>query len=264
MSSNLARSPAAPRFRRPKLSNLIADDLRGRIVREGMKPGDRLPNERALTEYYECAKGTVREALKELEVSGLVTMQTGPQGGAEIQTVPVEYSIQQLRTYLHFLELDFQAVYAVRRTVEVTLAESVVGRLSEEQLARLEENVRRCLAARDRNDRATERRLELDFHDMLCAASDNPFLNFICSFINGVLRDLVEFRRDENDARDAFGQHNTHSHLELITALRANDAAAVKSIMEEHMKCAESFMTKLDASLRGDMLSFSGSKDGAP
>jgi DNA-binding FadR family transcriptional regulator len=256
-------SPKRKPFQRPKLSNIIADDLRHWIARDRLKPGDRLPNERTLVEHYGCSKGTVREALKALEVGGLVKMQTGPNGGAQVQAVSIESSTQQLRTYLHFLDLDFQQVYAVRRTVEVTLAESVVGKLSEEQLARMEDNVARCHKAREAGDRTTARRLEVDFHDILCESCDNPFLVFICRFINGILRDLVEFRRDENDARDAFGKHNTQSHVDLIDAYRRQDRQAVRDISAEHMHCAEGFMTRLDASFRNDMLYFDGAPEGS-
>jgi DNA-binding FadR family transcriptional regulator len=244
-----------PPLGRPKLSNLIADDLRHRIARDRLKPGDRLPNERTLSEHYSCSKGTIREALKALEVNGLVQMQTGPNGGAEVQAVSVDSSIQQLRTYLHFLDLSFEQVYEVRRSVEVTLAVHMVGRVSADQLTRMEANVAACIAARDSGDRATARRLELDFHDILCESCDNPFLAFICNFINGVLRDLVEFRAEGKDARDAFGQHNAGSHLELIAAYRKGDAALVREIMDEHMRCAEVFMSQLDAAFRTDMLS---------
>jgi len=234
---------------------MVADDLRQHIARDRLKPGDRLPNERALIEHYGCSKGTVREALKALEVAGLVKMQTGPQGGAEIQAVSVDASVRQLRTYLHFMDLEFQHVYALRHSVEVALAQSVVGKLSEDQLQRMVDNVDLCTKARERGDRATARRLEVDFHDILCESCDNPLLAFICGFINGILRDLVEFRHDEEDTRDAFGQHNAHSHQELIEAYRRNDVVAVKSIMSEHMHCAEAFMSKLDASVHLDMLS---------
>lgn len=242
-------------FGRQKLSNLIADDLRHRIARDRLKPGDRLPNERALVEEYGCSKGTVREALKALEVGGLVKMQTGPNGGAEIQAVSVDASIQQLRTYLHFLDLGFEQVYEVRQSVEVELAQHVVGRVSEDQLKRMEANVAACMKARAEGDRATARRLELDFHDILCESCDNPFLAFICGFINGVLRDLVEFRRESEDERDAFGQHNAHSHLDLVAAYRKGDAGEVRRIMDEHMREALVFMSKLDAAFRDDMLS---------
>lgn len=260
MTITADKAPVQPRFRRPKLSNMIADDLRQRIARDRLKPGDRLPNERSLTEHYGCSKGTIREALKALEVAGLVKMQTGPNGGAEVQAVSVDASTRQLRTYLHFMDLEFQHVYAVRRSVEVTLAESIVGKLSADQFASLEDNVARCTEAREKGDRAAARLLEVNFHDILCESCDNPFLVFICGFINGILRDLVEFRRSETDTRDAFGHHNAHSHKELIDAYRNEDAEAVRRIMTEHMTCAETFMSKLDASVNPDMLSFDAGK----
>lgn len=68
--------------RRQKLAELISDDIKRWIATEGMTEGDRLPNEKTLMELYGCAKGTVREALKILEVEGLVTLKTGPGGGA--------------------------------------------------------------------------------------------------------------------------------------------------------------------------------------
>ncbi|MFC5486555.1 FadR/GntR family transcriptional regulator [Microvirga aerilata] len=249
----LIRGPR--RVHRAKLSDQIADDLRHWIARERLKPGDRLPNEKALIQHYGCAKGTLREALKGLEVQGLVKMQTGPNGGAEIQLVSIEAAMQQLRSYLHFQVLDFEQIYVVRRTLEVALAESVVGRLTEDQFTRLETNIHECIEARYRGDRTTGRRLEIEFHDILCESSNNPLLAFMCRFLNGLLRDLVEFRSDCYDEHEAFGQHNVGSHRELVAAFRAKDRRAVSRIMREHMCCAESFMKRLDAAFRSDLLS---------
>nr|WP_262273143.1 FCD domain-containing protein [Microvirga sp. HBU65207] len=187
-------TPGRGRMQRMKLSDQIAEDLRRWIAREGLKPGNRLPNEKTLMQHYSCAKGTLREALKALEVQGLVKMQTGPNGGAEIQPVSIDAAMQQLRSYLHFQVLDFEQVYVLRRSLEVSLAESVVGRLTEDRLQRLETNIEQCVEARDRGDRVAGRRLEIEFHDILCESCDNPLLAFICRFLNGLLRDLVEFR----------------------------------------------------------------------
>jgi GntR family transcriptional repressor for pyruvate dehydrogenase complex len=99
MKSDKERVPdrGRGRMQRTKLSDQIAEDLRRWIAREGLKPGDRLPNEKTLMQHYGCAKGTLREALKALEVQGLVKMQTGPNGGAEIQPVSIDAAMQQLR-----------------------------------------------------------------------------------------------------------------------------------------------------------------------
>ncbi len=255
MASKIDQDLKQGAARRPKRSNLIADSLRQRIARDRLKPGDRLPNERTLMEEYACAKGTMREALRALEVTGLVKMRTGPTGGAEVQAVSVDAPIRQLRTYLHFLDLNFRDVYAVRGCVEVILAESIVGKLSEKQFAQLENNVRCCAQARAQGDLAAARRLELAFHEILRERCENPFLAFICGFINGVLRDLVDFRHDESDAQDAFGQHNLDCHRELIHAFRQGDQDGVKRIMQAHMCAAEAFMSRLDVSIQSDMLS---------
>ncbi|WP_241963248.1 FadR/GntR family transcriptional regulator [Paracoccus suum] len=255
----MMQAPAArdevDRPRRAKLSNLISEDLLNWIAREGLKPGDRLPNEKTLMQHYRCAKGTIREALKVLEVQGLVEMQTGPNGGAVIRPVSIDAVTQQLRTYLHFQSLDFEEVYAIRHSLEVTLAESVVGKLDETQLTRLEENIESCVAALAAGERTKARHLELTFHDLLCESCPNPLLVFICHFVNGLLRDLVEFRSNSHDEHAAFAQANLESHRRLLDAFRANDRAAVSGIMAKHMCEAENFMTRLDAAVHSDMLS---------
>ncbi len=245
---------AAPSLRRIKLSDQIAEDLCRRIARERMEPGQRLPNEQALMQQYGCAKGTIREALKALEVQGLVTMRPGPNGGAEIRPISVDAAAQQLRRFLHFRQLDFAQVYAVRRGLEVALGTSVVGRLDAEALRGLDENIAACEAAFAAGEHVRGRNLELTFHDLLCDASDNALLAFMCRFINSLLRDLVEFRGGNKTEYAAFGAHNLDSHRQLVSAFRAEDPEAAGRVMHEHMCCAEHFMRRLDASFRNDLL----------
>ncbi len=251
---NLDDAEAAP-LRRIKLSDQIAEDLCRRIARERMEPGQRLPNERTLMQHYGCAKGTIREALKALEVQGLVAMQPGPNGGAEIRPVSIDAAAMQLRRFLHFRQLDFAQVYAVRRSLEVALGLSIVGRIDDGILQQLASNIDACQAAAEAGDLAHGRVLELKFHDILCDASDNALLAFMCRFLNSLLRDLVEFRSGSATEYEAFGAHNIDSHRRLVSAFRAEDAEAVGAVMHEHMCCAEHFMRRLDAAFHRDLLS---------
>ncbi len=66
----MTQAPVSTSPRRPKLAELISDDIKRWIAAESLGEGDRLPNEKALMELYGSAKGTVREALKILEVEG--------------------------------------------------------------------------------------------------------------------------------------------------------------------------------------------------
>lgn len=243
------------RLTRIKLSDQVAEDIRRRIARDGMHPGDRLPHERALMEHYGCSKGTIREALKALEVEGLVRMLSGPNGGPEIQPASIDIVTQQLRQYLHFQKIDFAQVYELRQSLEVSLARNVIGKLTPAHFRRLEENIRICEEANVAQDRAVVRRAETEFHDILCEASDNVILVFMCRFLNSMLRDLVSYRSESMREHEIFGEANIESHRQLLAAFRAEDGDAAARIMHDHMCCAESYMRRLDASFRSDLLS---------
>ncbi|MGH6762671.1 MAG: FadR/GntR family transcriptional regulator [Phyllobacterium sp.] len=243
------------KVKRIKLSDQVAEDLRRWIARDRMVPGDRLPHERALMERYGCSKGTIREALKALEVEGLIAMQSGPHGGPEIQPASLDVVMQQLRQYLHFKTVNFKDVYELRKSLEVTLALNVVGKLTDEHYRRLDENINICIAANETRNRTIGRAAETEFHDILCEASDNTLLVFMCRFMNDILRDLVNYRTDSLKEHEAFGDHNVESHQALLAAFRAHDRDAVSRIMTDHMCCAENFMRRLDASFQSDLLS---------
>jgi GntR family transcriptional regulator, transcriptional repressor for pyruvate dehydrogenase complex len=246
---------AQTKVKRIKLSDQVAEDLRRWIARDKMVPGDRLPHERALMERYGCSKGTIREALKALEVEGLIAMQSGPNGGPEIQPASLEVVMQQLRQYLHFQTVNFKDVYELRKSLEVTLALNVVGKLTDEHYRRLEENINICIEANRTRNRPVGRFAETEFHDILCEASDNALLVFMCRFLNSILRDLVNYRTESLKEHEKFGDHNVESHQALLIALKKQDRNAVVHIMEEHMCCAETFMRRLDASFQTDLLS---------
>ncbi len=83
MSDTTLPQPATTPKR--KRTDEIVDAIKRMIVEHGLGPGDRLPQERDLITQFSASKGTVREALKALEVQGLISVRTGPGGGAFIE-----------------------------------------------------------------------------------------------------------------------------------------------------------------------------------
>jgi len=104
------------RRKRQKLSDVIVESVKRSIVTDALKPGDRLPTERELMESFQCSKGSAREALKALEVEGLVSTRTGPSGGAYLNQAGTEPASRALRNYLHFQHLDGEQVYQCARS----------------------------------------------------------------------------------------------------------------------------------------------------
>src|SRR6201981_710650 len=68
----------------PKAPAVLADDLRERILRGDFPEGTALPPERELVDQTRMSRATIREALRILEVQGLVRVKTGRAGGAYV------------------------------------------------------------------------------------------------------------------------------------------------------------------------------------
>jgi hypothetical protein len=80
----------SPPLRSQKRGDLVVEEIKRWIAERRLGPGDKLPKEDELQTLFGVSKGTAREALKSLEVQGLVTVSTGPAGGATIGEVPLE------------------------------------------------------------------------------------------------------------------------------------------------------------------------------
>ena len=247
------KSNAIPAFRslpRRKLSDVIADEIKRWVLVEGRVAGDRLPQEQALTAQFLCSRGTLREALKSLEVQGLITVSTGPNGGATIATVSYECSARQLRNYLHFQTISIEHVYDMRMLIEVETAVAAVGHLDSADFTRLEGDIACCHgSAWGHGRQAAVRQAELDFHVVLARRCPNPLLAFQARFINDLLRDYIEFDVHTGADFDGFTADNSAYHKKLIDAYRAADHALVRRSMTEHIESARWHTLRLNGSM---------------
>ena len=70
------------RARAPRLADVIAGDLRQRILSGEIADGDPLPSQERLMKRFEVSQPSIREALRVLEADGLITVRRGKDGGA--------------------------------------------------------------------------------------------------------------------------------------------------------------------------------------
>jgi len=232
----------------PKRGDEMVDEIKAWIAEKRLAPGDKLPKESELQALFGVSKGTAREALKSLEVQGLVTVSTGPAGGATIGEVPLERTLQLLQNYLFFRALDIPQIYAVRRALEPELAAGAVPHLTEEHFAALERSIAVCAPhSSSREEALAQRQEDLHFHDVLAAANPNVLLRFMCQVINHLLRHSVAMGEPNQPAGHALGDSNVAAHRRLLAAARKGDAARVRKLMVEHIDEAERHVLKLAA-----------------
>jgi len=244
-------------FRAQKRSDVVVEEIKRWIAERRLVPGDKLPKETALQELFGISKGTAREALKSLEVQGLVTVSTGPVGGATIGEVPLERTFQLVQNYLFFRDLNVAQIYAIRRMLEPELAAGAVAHLTDPDFEALEHSIHICAPVPASAAQARAQRQEdLHFHDVLAAANPNALLRFICEVINQLLRHLVTLgNQPAHPAYKRLGDANVAAHRRLLVAARQRNANEVRRLMLDHIDEAGDLAAELDAALRQGFVS---------
>ena len=236
------------RVKRQKLSDLAAEEIKHWVMASNMQAGDLLLPERELMERLGVSKGTMREALKSLEVQGVIKVSAGAGGGAAVTAVSYEKSAELLSNYFFFEKLDAPEIYELRSIVEPEMAASVVGLLTEEHFQRLERSIAECCNdPEEGEDRRRQRIEELEFHNLLAQICPNPLLGFVCRFINKILVDLVVFKKMYLVKEMKIAQANHDAHSKLLEAYRREDVEAVRRLMQEHMEVCARHIIELEA-----------------
>ena len=238
-----------------KRSDLVAEAIMRMIAERNLSPGDRLPRESELQLQFGVSKGTIREALKALEVQGLIVISTGPSGGGTVVEVPLDRTLQFLQNYLFFKEVSIDNVYQVRLLLEPELAASAVPHLTDTDFEALEHSIACCDPTHSEHDLLTQRQEDVNFHDILAAASPNPFLRFSCELINEMLRQLIAYGNRTTQAEHRrFGAANVEFHRQIVDAARQRDVEGVRRLMADHMRHAASSVKLMKGRLQGRLI----------
>jgi DNA-binding FadR family transcriptional regulator len=226
------RADARPR-RRPRAFQRIVEEIRGDVFGRRWSVGDRLPNEAALAERFGVSRPAVREALRVLELQGLVRVEHGFQGGAFVDEAGSGPVSEALETMLRLEHLDRAEIYQARRYLEPNIAALAAGGLDAETRVALQANLteseRRLAASRPAFT------TNLEFHRLVAGSCGNRILTLTADAILELLR-AVESRKPSDptvnrEARDA--------HAAIFDALLAGDADRARAAMDVHLERLE-------------------------
>ncbi|MCD7059812.1 FadR/GntR family transcriptional regulator [Pelagibacterium xiamenense] len=246
--------PTAPPIRR-KRTDEIVDAIKTTIIEHGLQPGDRLPQERELMEQYQASKGTIREALKALEVQGLIRTRTGPGGGAFIESMSESRAMSLLSNFLFAKSMSIADIYALRKVLEPLVAVSAMPNMDAAGYKRLTDIIAIYdHEPADAQERWDQRMAELDFHAVVAEYADNALMAFVCRFLQRLLKELAVCRDIYMQPKPVLRQQGIEYQRQLIEAMRAGDGARVHKVMTDHMVYAEHAMLDLQAELLGNFI----------
>ena len=131
------RSRGRSSLRPRKTATVLAQRIVGEISDRDLAPGTPLPPEREMLETYGVARGTLREALRFLEIQGVITIKTGPGGGPIVGRPGSRHFASTIAMTLQLTHTSFRSVLEARAVLEPALARRAAERISDADLERL-------------------------------------------------------------------------------------------------------------------------------
>jgi len=215
--------------RSSKTSEIVALEIVRDVVTQGLKPGDRLPLEAEMLVQYRVSRSSLREALRLLEVQGLITIRPGPGSGTVVGRVLPGNLARTLTLYLHMSGATYDELLDAW-----TKSEPLLARLAAQNpdRARVREVLTPYLNENHGTDNGKWSVPEgLDFHDQVAELADNPVLSLVLQSIGFIVAEqvLTSTQRGELEERIV------HDHSALAEAIIAGKADKAEQLMAEHI-----------------------------
>lgn len=223
-------SPGFDPIRRRRLSDQVSAQIQGRIASGELRSGDKLPPERELAESFGVSRGAVREALRNLERSGLVALQAGARGGAFIGQGDAGLISDSFRNLYQLGSVSLDELTEARLWLASTVVRIACARATDEDIAGLTANVdeaERLLAAGRYDDKID---VHIEFHNLLARTTRNAVMVMLMGAVMEVMRDF---------AHAAGGERNDltiKARRRLLEALSRRDADAAAAAMTDHLE----------------------------
>lgn len=217
--------------RRPaKRSELVAAQIMAGIVDEDLPPGSRLPGESRMLEQYAVGRATLREALRILEVHGLISIKPGPNGGPVVQGAhPASFGRMSV-LFFHPMGATFRDLAEARQALEPLIARMAARNRSnerKEELVRSATSVDRDGVTDDRSWSGTV----TEFHAQVASMSGNPVLDLVSQSLREIWVERVTGSPYPPEVRSEV----VSQHEEIAEAIRDGDAERAEALMRAHM-----------------------------
>jgi GntR family transcriptional repressor for pyruvate dehydrogenase complex len=225
-----AIKPEFEAVRRNRVYEEVAKQIE-RLILKKLRPGDKLPSERELAELLRVSRGSIRDAIRSLELMGLVEPRQGT--GTIVRAVSTESLVNPFANALKRRKELVTELLDFRKMLEPSLAARAAVHVSPEEIFEMEEILRRQEEKQKLGDAAVDE--DQEFHYSVALASDNSVVLKVLD----VLMDLLRDTRSRSLQLEARPQKSLAGHRRILAAIKRHDAEAAKSAMRRHLEDVE-------------------------
>ncbi|MGP6087051.1 FCD domain-containing protein [Antarctobacter jejuensis] len=224
-----------------KLSTAVVRQIELLILRGVLRPGERLPSERDLSEQLGVSRPSLRDAVSQLQERGLLTSKANA-GIFVTDVLGSAFSEPLIQLFASHDEAVFDYL-SFRRDMEGLAAERAAIHGTDTDLAVIAAVFAKMEAAHAKRNPAEESGLDAEFHLAIIEASHNVIMLHMMRSMYQLLREGVFYNRQimfkQRTTRDSLLQQ----HRAINDALQARDAAGARAAVEAHLGFVEAALS---------------------
>jgi GntR family transcriptional regulator, transcriptional repressor for pyruvate dehydrogenase complex len=234
----------------PKMAELVASDLRRRILRGELVENDALPSESALMERFGVSRPTLREAFRVLESESLISVRRGAHGGARVHLPNADVAARQTALVLEHRGVSMQDVYDARGVIEPGCVAVLAKNRTTAQLRELHAALERSRAVKE--DPVRQMQEQTHFHGLIVDMAGNQTLSVLSGMLRHII-DVAHMAHVESDAGTPSGQeamkNGFAAHERIVKLIEARDGERAERLWRRHLLAADDYLLGGDRTL---------------
>lgn len=239
MSTPASNAPAAARplasftpIRTRRAFEEICDRIRTQIAEGQLRPGDKLPAERDLAQQFGVGRNALREALRSLEIAGVVRLQKGVKGGAFITEGDPRRMDDVVGDMLSLGSISVAELTEARLHMQDLVVRLACERARTADFDAIARNIERTAALTRDGDYLGRVECSREFYALLAAAAHNQVLSMVVHSITEILMRFVYVRVAAGGPPQP---RLVEKRRAFLAALRARDAGTAARLMQTHL-----------------------------
>jgi DNA-binding FadR family transcriptional regulator len=248
-TDTVAMDRSLPRFapiRTKRVFEEICEQVRREMAAGSLRPGDKLPPERELALKLGVSRAAVREALRSLEIAGVVGLHKGARGGAFILKGDPDLVTRSIRDMFHLGRISLDNLTEARTLVMQIAMQLAAERIRPTTVAALEKNVDR-LTMLPVSGKASERvAISAEFYRLISQATDNTVLQVIIEALTDIVLQQVE------ESNIEFFPNLIAHRRRLVDYIATGQVEEAKREMTEHLQRLRRHLMRAERSAAGN------------
>ena len=230
-------------LQRKRLYEEVAEAVKEAILKGEYLVGDKLPSEMELSEVFNVSRSVIREAIRYLELTGLVTIRQGATGGALVSEMNNNILQIYMRDMVAFGNISVDQYIEIRRHIDPEVSRMAAMRATDKDLEYLKQSVLLSKEGKPGDEFLIN---NMGFHQLMGRASHNPFYIVIEDCLVELSIEFVKTIKPSD-----VDLHDYKEHDAIYRAVSERDPERAFGVTQRHIESVSKLMLSYEQSYQG-------------